>query len=153
MAIDLPVRSALGVGAVGALAVTGLHETARRVSSEAPRMDVLGRRALSKLLWRSGHLPPKKARLQRWALLGDLVSNSLFYALIGLFPGRRPIVRGAALGALAGVGGLLLPPLLGLGREPSGATPARKAMTVAWYLLGGAAAGAAYQAISVPDEL
>ena len=39
---------ALGSGLVGACALTLIHETARRFVDDAPRMDVLGMRALSK---------------------------------------------------------------------------------------------------------
>jgi len=146
---EIPART-LGSGVLGALALTGLHQWARQVTPEAPRMDVLGRRALARLLWSQGRVPPRRRRLQRWALAGDLLSNSAFYDLVALFPGEQPIKRGLWLGVLAGVGGVVLPGPLGLGKGPSGATLQRKAMTVLWYAVGGLVTGAAYQWLSRP---
>jgi hypothetical protein len=139
--------SALGTGAAGALAVTALHESARRLSRKAPRMDAYGRRGLAKVYRWFGKVPPFGRRLQRQALVGELLSNSLYYGLLALFPGKRPVARGAALGALAGLGGLYLPQRMNLGRWPSQAFPARKVMTVAWYAFGGLVAGAACRAL------
>ena len=49
-------------------------------------------------------------------LAADLVSNTLYYALIGLGR-RRPLLCGAALGALAGAGAVALPGRLGLSQD------------------------------------
>ena len=46
--------AALGGGLAGAAAVTLLHETVRRIVPEAPRMDLLGKQALSKGLNAAG---------------------------------------------------------------------------------------------------
>jgi hypothetical protein len=43
---------------------------------------------------------------------------------------------------LAGVGAVVLPPLLGLGQQPGRRTPWTELMTVAWYTAGGVAAAA-----------
>lgn len=134
--------SAVGSGLVGAVVLTAIHQVAREMIKDAPRMDVLGRRAIAKGLKRLGIRPPRKATLQRYALAGDIVSNSLYYALVGV-GGGHSMSKGALLGALAGVGAVALPPRMGLGRRPSRATRATKAMTVAWYTAGGVAAGAA----------
>ena len=103
-------------------------------------MDVLGERAIAKMMRGAGATPPRGKALHRLALGGDLVSNSLYYALVG--SGRDAWVRGAGLGLLAGLGAVVLPPYLGLGRAPRGTTPRTKAMTVAYYLLGGITAAA-----------
>jgi hypothetical protein len=76
------------------------------------------------------------------ALAGDLVSNSLYYSLVGVGDPRHALRRGAILGLLGGLGAALLPPMLGLGRKPVQRTPQTMAMTVAWYTLGGLAAAA-----------
>ena len=46
---------AMASGAAGALVLTGLHESARRIVPHAPRMDVIGERALA-ATWRAGGL-------------------------------------------------------------------------------------------------
>ena len=132
---------AIGSGAAGAAALTVLHETARRSRvPNAPRADVLGMRALAKAHRAVDGEPPDDDTLFRWAMAGDLVANSLYYSLVGLAGKRWAWPAGAALGLGAGLGAVLLPGPLGLGRGPSGRTWQTKAMTVAWYLAGGLAA-------------
>jgi hypothetical protein len=137
---------ALGSGLTGALALTAVHETARKNLSDAPRMDILASRAIARSLEALGREKPLEERLYEAALIGDVLSNSLYYSLVGLGPADGAIRRGAMLGLAAGVGAVVLPPLLGLGSAPSRRTKPTEAMTVGWYLLGGLVAGIAYQA-------
>ncbi|HYN85954.1 MAG TPA: hypothetical protein VER32_11925 [Pyrinomonadaceae bacterium] len=138
---------ALGGGLVGACALTLLHEAGRRVIPNAPRMDILGMRAIKKSLRAVGEEdPPVDVELHDLALLGDLLTNSAYYALVGAGDRRGAWRRGALLGLAAGVGAVTLPGPLGLGRSPSQRTPQTEAMTIALYLVGGLAAAAAYEA-------
>jgi len=131
---------ALGSGLAGALALTLLHETARRLRpADAPRMDVLGMRGLRKLLRYADAPQPDDDTLFDLTMVGDVLSNGLYYSLVG--SGKKAWRRGALLGLAAGVGGVVLPGPLGLGEAPSGRTPQTKLMTVAWYLVGGLVAG------------
>ena len=41
---------ALASGLIGAVVLTVVHETARKVSSEAPRVDLLGEQAIAETL-------------------------------------------------------------------------------------------------------
>jgi hypothetical protein len=142
-----PAVDALASGLVGALALTAIHETARHTLDDAPRMDTLGRRALARGLEAMGVEPPSYGAMQGMSLAGDLVANSLYYAMVGLGPPEHAMLRGAALGAAAGLGAVVLPPRMGLGRRPSGLTPRTRAMTFTWYLAGGLAAAAAFRAL------
>lgn len=139
--------SALLAGACGAVALTAVHQLARRVTDEAPRMDVLGERAITRGLQAAGSPVPPPARLHRWALAGDLLANSAYYSLVAC--GRDPHVwrRGVALGLAAGAGALVLPRPLGLGDAPKSDHLANQIMTVAWYLVGGLTAAAAGQGL------
>ena len=139
--------SALGSGLAGAATLTLLHETVRRMNPDAPRMDVLGRRAIAGLMRRAGETPPDDQTLQPVALLGDVISNSLYFSLIGFGNRKNAWLRGVLLGTAAGLGGVFLPGPLGLGERPSGRTPQTKAMTVAWYLAGGLVAAATYRGL------
>ena len=140
---------ALGSGLVGAVALTLIHETARRVAPEtAPRMDVLGMRAIQKAVRAVDAEPP--VPLHEAALVGDIVSNSFYYSLVGAGSREDAVRNGALLGLAAGLAAVFLPGPLGLGRQPTDA-PATQALTVAWYLAGGLAAGAAYAALSSDD--
>jgi hypothetical protein len=142
---------ALTAGAVGAVAVTLANEIGKRKFSDAPRLDLLGRRAVAKLWNRRAvarFVPGKRKKIARTALVGDLVSNAFYYALVS--PGRpaRPVSRGLWMGVLAGIGAVVLAPKLGLGHRPSDATVETAALTVAWYAIGGIAAGMAARALA-----
>ncbi|UPL49392.1 hypothetical protein [Hymenobacter sublimis] len=127
---------ALGSGLAGALILNIVHESVRQLRPvDAPRMDILGKRGLRKLLFKANAPQPDENTAYGLTLLGDVASNGLYYSLVGT--GRGVWWRGIALGLAAGVGGVVLPGPLGLGDGPSNRTPQTKAMTVAWYLLGG----------------
>lgn len=141
---------ALRSGLAGAATLTAVHETARRRMRNAPRMDVIGMRALGRTMERVGLRRPPRRRLFLETLAGDLASNAAWYSLVGL--GRPDHVwrRGLLLGLAAGVGAVVLPPLLGLGESPGTRTPKTQALTVAWYVAGGLAAAAAARATLPP---
>ena len=140
------VSSSLASGLLGAVALTLVHESVRRRTTDPPRMDKIGERALSAGLRSVGVSPPLESRLYGWAMAGDIVTNGLFYALVGT--GGGAWLRGALLGSIAGVGAALLPPALGLGQIARRPTRARKIMTFAYYLTGGLVAAGASRAIS-----
>ena len=141
------VLPSLVSGLAGATALTLVHQIARYTVPNAPRMDIVGRRALARSIKGLGGEPPAGDKLQASALIGDIVLNSLYYSLVGLGGARHPMARGTALGSAAGLGAIVLPPLMRLGRRARGHTPEAKAMTVGWYLLGGLAAAGVFQAI------
>lgn len=140
---------ALGSGILGACALTLIHETARRLSPDgAPRMDVIGMRAVAKTMRAVEAEPP--VQLHEVALVGEVVSNSLYYSLVGAGSREDAVRNGALLGLAAGLGAVYLTEPLGLGRQPTDTTSTR-AMTVAWYVAGGIAAGAAYRLMGDED--
>lgn len=136
----------LTAGFAGAIALNVLHETMRRLRpADAPRMDVLGERGLRKLLAATHAPQPDDDTAFALTMAGDLVSNGLYYSLVG--GGPHTLARGLGLGLAAGIGGVLLPGPLGLGEAPSNRTPQTKLMTVAWYTVGGLVAGAIAEAL------
>lgn len=136
----------LTAGLAGAVVLTAIHETVRHLRPEdAPRMDVLGMRGLRKMLGTADLPQPDNDTLFNLTMAGDIISNALYYSLVG--SGRHSLRRGLLLGVAAGVGGVLLPGPLGLGEAPSNRTPQTQAMTVAWYTIGGLVAGAVGQAL------
>jgi hypothetical protein len=135
--------------------LTLLHETARRSGLPgAPRMDVMGMRAIALALRKLDQTPPPRDTLFDLAFLGDLVSNSAYYSLVGVSNDapQRTWTRGALLGFAAGVGAAYLPPRIGLGEQPGQRPPATQIMTVAWYLAGGLAAAAAAGHLGSGDD-
>jgi hypothetical protein len=136
----------LAAGFAGAVALTALHEVARRLRpQDAPRMDVLGERGLRKILNLTDLPQPDEGAAYTITMLGDIVSNGLYYTVVG--SSKHSLRRGLLLGMAAGVGGVVLPGPMGLGEAPSNRTPQTKAMTVAWYTVGGLVAGAVSQAL------
>ena len=123
--------------------LTLLNESARQFMPAAPRIDLLGQRALARAIESLGGKPPSGQRLRGAALAGDLISNSLYFSLVGAGEAEHRWRRGLLLGLGAGLGTVLLPPLLGLGNRPAGRAHATQAMTVAWYVAGGLTAAGA----------
>jgi len=130
-------------GLVGAVALTSVHQLARRVTDAAPRMDVLGERAIGRAVTAAGGTIPSQAALHQWALAGDLLANSAYYSLVTCGRDAHMWTRAVGLGLAAGIGALVLPARLGLGDPPKSDQRSNQIMTVAWYLLGGLAAAAA----------
>ena len=139
---------AIASGAAGAVTLTLAHQAASATLEDAPRVDIVAERALAAGYRAAGQVPPPRAQLHRMALAGDLVSNSLYYSLVGVGDPRHALRRGAILGFLGGLGAALLPPVLGLGKNPVQRTPQTIAMTVAWYTLGGLAAATTQMVLS-----
>ncbi len=133
-------------GVAGAGALTLAHQVARAVTPDAPRMDVLGMRALRGAYRQLGVGPGSDRTLARQALAGDMVANSAYYALVGVGSRESVWARGLALGLLAGLGAVMLPKPLGLGDPPNAHLPSTQLMTIAWYVLGGLTAAAAFAA-------
>jgi hypothetical protein len=139
--------SALLAGICGAVALTAVHQLARRVTDDAPRMDVLGERAIARTVRAVGGTLPMQGTLHRWALAGDIVANSAYYSLVACGRDAHMWTRGVAMGLAAGAGALVLPRRIGLGKPPRSHHVPNQLMTVAWYLIGGLAAAAAGQGL------
>jgi hypothetical protein len=139
---------ALGSGLVGACALTAAHQLARGTLRDAPRMDVLGERAIVKTAAAVGLPAPSAGQLYPAALAGDVVANSLYYSLVGAASRESALACGALLGLVAGIGAVALPGPLGLGTDASARTTTTAALTVGLYLLGGLAAGLAYSSLA-----
>src|SRR5688572_28614857 len=110
------LQQALLSGAAGAVSLTLLHETARQFLPHAPRVDILGMRAIAASLRAVDQTPPPRDSLYWLAMLGDLASNSLYYSLVGFGQPTNIWRRGAILGGAAGIGTVIVPRLVGLGR-------------------------------------
>jgi hypothetical protein len=137
----------LASGLVGSATLTLVHQGAKRFIDGAPQVDAIGRRAVAKGVRAAGGTPPRGRRLHNAALVGDLVSNAAYYALVNAFAPRNRVARGAFLGLIAGVGAVTLPQRMGLGEQPGRRTPQTQLLTIAWYTLGGLAAAVASRAI------
>ncbi|HSK08430.1 MAG TPA: hypothetical protein VK911_02550 [Vicinamibacterales bacterium] len=134
---------ALSNGLVGAAALTAVHQAARRYVPDAPRMDVVGMRAFARLFRLAGVDPPGGERLYALTMAGDLLSNGIYYSAVGSSGSKAVWPRAVALGLAAGVGAVVLPEPLGLGKPPHIERPRTRLLTVALYLTGALVAAAA----------
>jgi hypothetical protein len=143
---------ALASGLLGSLTLTTLNETVRQFSNRAPRLDLLGEQAVANVYEQLDEKPPEKNALYNISLTGDLASNAVYYSLAAAAGRENAIAIGAALGAAAGLGTVFLPEYFGIKPKYSAKTPERAAMTVGYYLLGGLAAGIAYNLLTRDSE-
>ncbi len=147
---------AYAAGMAGATALTAVHQVARRVFEDAPRMDVVGERGIARAVEAAGGSGPasteKGPSLHRLALAGDLFANSAYYSLVACGSRAHVWRRGVVLGLAAGAGALALPRHMGLGDPPRSDRVANQIMTVAWYLVGGLAAAAFAARLSDPQQ-
>jgi hypothetical protein len=124
-------------GLAGALALNGLHQAYQLVDHDAPRVDLVGEEALTKIMESAGAIPLKGNALFAATMAADVLSNAFYYSIIGIGKKENVIVRGAMYGLAAGIGALTLTKPLGLSDAPVTRTDKTKVLTVAWYLIGG----------------
>ena len=122
-------------GLGGAIALNLLHETLKKFN-DTPRIDVLGEEALQKGIEYAGggHIP--KDKLYAPTLGADLISNALYYSMIGAGNDKHIWPKAIALGLAAGTGAVTLPDPMGLNPEPVAKNTKTSAMTVGYYLFG-----------------
>lgn len=134
-------------GLAGALSLTATHEIVRQFAPQAPRVDLVGIRALRRLLHKSDLPIPGLSTQRQLALGGELVSNATYYSMAG-----PSFTRGALLGIAAGLGGIFLPGPMGLGDAPTSRSTTTKLMTLGYYTLGGLVATAVTRALWSEEE-
>jgi nitric oxide reductase large subunit len=130
-------------GAAGAITTNVLHEITRRSVPNAPRVDLLGMQAVSRMLTVAGFTQPEEQKLYGATLAGDLLSNALYFSAVRAWH-EQPIAAGIALGAIAGLGAVVLPEPLGLRAETTSASTQTAMLTAGLYIAGGLAAGLIY---------
>ena len=144
--------TALGGGIAGACAVTLLHEAVRRIVPEAPRLDLLGMKAISKGLKAMGTKEPDDDKLFTWALAGDIVSNSIYFSLAGVGKEKDVWLKSSLLGLAAGVGAVVLPEPLGLNSQHTNKTVSTKLMTIGLYIAGALVTTAVMKVLKKREE-
>lgn len=144
----MSIFKAVVSGLVGACTVTLINETVRQFVKDAPRLDVVGERAIAYPLMKAGIEPPPEETLYWITMSSDIIANSIYYSLIGLGEEQNSLRNGALLGTLAGVGAVMLTEPFGLGEKPVNRTPRTESMTILWYLLGGLAAAGTHRMLS-----
>ena len=144
----MSIVKALEGGLAGAVTLTLVHQAVKQISPDAPRMDLLGMNAISKLLHKTPVKEPPRDTLYGITMAGDIISNTLYYSLTSIGGKKRSLLKGALLGLGAGLGAVLLPKPLGLNESYSNRTRQTQIMTVALYLIGGLVSAATYNIIN-----
>lgn len=139
-------------GLSGAIALNVLHEVYRHYDSEAPEVQLIGEQALRKMAKAVNAQPPKGEKLYAYTLAADVVSNALYYSLIGK-GNSNYVTKAILLGSLAGVGALTLTQPLGLNDAPVKKTNKTKWLTVAWYTTGALVTALTLTALNKPNKL
>lgn len=103
---------------------------------KAPRLDLLGKEALSKGLRKTDIGIKNENTLYTLSLAGDLLANTVYYSLSNSGTPKNPWLRSTAFGVAAGVGAILLPKPLGLNKSYSSRTLNTKFMTIGLYVTG-----------------
>jgi hypothetical protein len=133
----MKTSATLAGGLAGTLTVASLHEALRRITPDAPRMDLLDMELIRKGLKSIHKGVPEDNELQRWAVGGELISDTAYFSLTGMGGKKGVWLRGALLGLVAGVTAVVLPKPLGLPDEPSNKTLGTRLMTIGLYVVGG----------------
>ena len=128
--------TALGGGLAGAVAVTLINESVKKIIPQAPRLDLLGMNAVSKGLKFVGKAPSSEKKLFVMALVGDLVTNAIYYSAAGVGREKNLWLRSSLLGLAAGIGAVALPGPLGLEEKHTNKSMATKLMTIGIYVAG-----------------
>ena len=136
------MSAGLAGGIAGTITVASLHEGLRRITPDAPRMDLLDMDLIRKGL-QLAHLEiPETRELERWAVAGELICDTAYYSLAAVGRKKALWTRGTLLGLFAGITAVILPGPPGLSKEPSNKTMATQLMTIGLYLAGGIVAAA-----------
>jgi hypothetical protein len=131
----------LVAGLAGAIALNILHESLKAKNADMPRVDLLGEEALQKTLNYFGSSIDDHDKLYSATLAGDIVSNSIFYSLIGAGDQKYIWPKAVFAGLSAGISAVTLPKPLGLDPEPVAKNNQVKVLTVGYYLFGALVTG------------
>ncbi len=123
-------------GFTGAIALNMLHEAIRKQGDDVPHIHLLGEDALNKGLTTIGQPIANENQLYQATLATDVVSNALYYSLIGAGKSKYIWPKALGLGLSAGIGAIKLPETLGLNDEPVARNTQVKALTVGYYVFG-----------------
>ena len=123
-------------GLGGAVALNIIHEKLKHEDSDMPRIDLLGEEALQKGLEYFNAEIKDGETLYKATLAGDIISNSLYYSMIGVGDDSALWERAITYGLGAGIAAVNVPEEIGLDPEPVNDTIKTQALTVAYYLTG-----------------
>ncbi|MBK0370093.1 hypothetical protein [Flavobacterium agrisoli] len=122
-------------GLGGALVLTLLNESLKKVNEDMPRIDLVGEQAIQKAATHLGYEIDDVDSLIGTALVGDIISNATYYSLIN-GEGKELWTKAVSSGLLAGLGAINLPSKLELNDAPVAKSMTTKVWTMGYYMIG-----------------
>lgn len=122
-------------GLGGAIALTLLNESLKKLDNKMPRIDLVGEEAVQKTAAFFGVDIQNKEALIGTTLVSDVVSNTAYYSLINNETNDLWF-KAASSGLVAGFGAISIPDKIGLNDNPVAKSLPTKVMTMGYYMFG-----------------
>jgi hypothetical protein len=104
----MKLASAIEGGLAGVSTISLLGETLRKIDGRPPGANGIKGKKLKKRFKKANSKKPKKATEQYIRLAGDLLGAASVFGISSLGKRKNAVLRGALLGAAAGLGAVLL---------------------------------------------
>lgn len=128
-------------GLGGAIALNLLHEALKKTGKDMPRIDKLGEEAVQKGLATIGQHIDNKDNLYAATLGADVLSNAMYFSLIGAGNPKHIWPKAITMGLAAGTGAVALAGPMGLNPDPVAKSKKTEALTAGYYLFGALVTG------------
>lgn len=132
-------RIVAGLG--GAIALNVLHQFVKNNYQNVPDFNEVEEEAIDKSLEKINLQVKDHNKLYNATVAGDIVTNALYYTF-------TPFKMNSIIGALGGLGAMVLPKKLGLDNTPIAGTDKKKMITMGYYIFGALVAGGIYRALT-----
>lgn len=133
-------RVIAGIG--GAVALNMLHGVVKRNFDDVPDFNEVEEEAIDKSLGKMNLQVRDHDRLYNATTTGDILTNAAYYAF-------TPFKMSSVIGALGGLGAIVLPKKLGLDNTPIAGTDKKKMITVGYYVFGALVASGIYKLLTI----
>jgi hypothetical protein len=134
----------LGNGLIGAGILTLAHLFLKHIAANPPKMDVLGKHGMEKLLGTAG-ISITQDQLFNVTLIGDFLTNTIYFSQVRDKTGLLALARGFTCGCIAGAGAVALSAKSGMDGDVSHKTMRTTVVTISLYGLAGLASALAAQ--------
>lgn len=129
----------------GAIALSVLDKYVRKNFDEVPEFNEMGEQVIDKSLEVVNLQVKDPDKLYNATVAGDVFTNGIYYAL-------TPFKMSTLVGALGGLGAIVLPKKLGLDNEPIAGTDKKKMITVGYYVFGALVAAGIYKVLTLNEK-
>lgn len=136
-------RIVAGIG--GAVALNTLHKIVKNNFHGVPNFDELEGEAIDKSLGKMNLQLKDSDKLYNATVAGDIVTNAIYYTF-------TPFKMNTVIGALGGLGAMVIPKKLGLDNTPIAGTDKKKMITVGYYVFGALVAAGIYNLLTMNEN-